>query len=53
MKLNIIKRSWEQVDKKGRKTLWEWDEGPELRAFIQRQATNQLHSDIKENAKRN
>ena len=37
MKLNIVKKEWEQIDKKGRKTLWEWEEGPELREFIKKQ----------------
>ena len=31
--------------------LWEWEETPELRAFIQRQATQQLHEDIKDGTK--
>lgn len=33
----MVKRTWEQVDKKGRKTLWEWEETPELAAFIAKQ----------------
>lgn len=26
---------------------WSWEEGPELRQFIEQQATNRLHEDIK------
>tara|TARA_B100000131_G_scaffold118300_1_gene115357 strand:+ start:534 stop:677 length:144 start_codon:yes stop_codon:yes gene_type:complete len=33
----MVKRTWEQVDKKGRKTIWEWEETPELAAFIAKQ----------------
>ncbi len=33
----VIKKSFETVDKKGRKSLWEWEEGPELREFIRKQ----------------
>ena len=33
----VVKRSWEQIDSKGRKTLWEWDETPEIREFIKKQ----------------
>ena len=33
----MVKRTWEQVDKKGRKTTWEWEETPELAAFIAKQ----------------
>ena len=29
---------------------WEWEETPELRAFIERQATKKLHEDMKDNA---
>ena len=55
MKLNpnkTEKKSWTKIDKKGREETWEWEETPELRAYIQAQATNQLHNDIKDNAKR-
>ena len=27
---------------------WSWEETPELRDFIKRQATNKLHEDIKD-----
>ena len=47
------KKSWTKIDKKGREETWEWEETPELRAYIQAQATKQLHNDIKDNAKRN
>ena len=30
---------------------WSWEEGPELREFIKRQATARLHDDIKLNKK--
>ena len=55
MKLNpnkTEKKSWTKIDKKGREETWEWEETPELRAYIQAQATKQLHNDIKDNAKR-
>tara|TARA_B100000214_G_scaffold58083_1_gene37531 strand:- start:6849 stop:6980 length:132 start_codon:yes stop_codon:yes gene_type:complete len=32
-----IRKSWTQTDSKGRKTVWEWDETPELRAYIKKQ----------------
>ena len=34
----MVKRTWEQVDKKGRKTLWEWEETPELAEYIAKQS---------------
>ncbi len=40
MKLNpdrIEKKSFTKTDKKGREETWEWEEGPELRAFIEKQ----------------
>ena len=57
MKLNpdrIEIKTHEVIDKKGRKTEWSWEEGPELREFIAKQdkvraATEQLHKDIKLN----
>ena len=36
MKLNpdrVEKKSWTKIDKKGREEVWEWEEGPVLRAF--------------------
>lgn len=30
---------------------WSWEETPELRAYIQRQATKKLHEDIKDGTK--
>ena len=50
MKLNpnrTEKKSWTKIDKKGREETWEWEETPELRAFIKAQATKRLHEDIK------
>jgi hypothetical protein len=32
-----IRKSWTQTDSKGRKTVWEWDETPELREYIKKQ----------------
>ncbi len=50
MKLNpsrTEKKSWTKKDKKGREETWEWEETPELRAYIKAQATKRLHEDIK------
>ena len=36
VKLNpdrVEKKSWTKIDKKGREEVWEWEEGPVLRAF--------------------
>ena len=44
----MTKRSYKKIDKKGREETWEWEEGPELRAFIKSQATQRLHEDIKD-----
>ena len=38
----MTKRNFEQVDKKGRKTTWEWEETPEATAALER-----LHRDMK------
>ena len=43
-----VKKSFTKKDKKGREETWEWEETPELRDFIKRQATNKLHEDIKD-----
>tara|TARA_B100000029_G_scaffold475951_1_gene519668 strand:- start:4 stop:183 length:180 start_codon:yes stop_codon:yes gene_type:complete len=43
-----VKKSFTKKDKKGREETWEWEETPELRDFIKRQATNRLHEDIKD-----
>ena len=51
MKLNpnrTEKKSWTKIDKKGREETWEWEETPELRAYIKAQATKRLHEDIKD-----
>ena len=44
--ISMTKRNFEQVDKKGRKTTWEWEETPEVTEAIQR-----LHDDIRRKAK--
>mgnify|MGYP001436372179 FL=1 len=51
MKRRVELRTHEVIDKKGRKTEWSWEEGPELREFIKRQAMTRLHDDIKLNKK--
>ena len=51
MKRRVELRTHEVIDKKGRKTEWSWEEGPELREFIKRQAMTRLHEDIKLNKK--
>tara|TARA_B100000900_G_C20352189_1_gene622781 strand:+ start:591 stop:725 length:135 start_codon:yes stop_codon:yes gene_type:complete len=33
----MTKRSMKKTDKKGRETVWEWEETPELKAFIEKQ----------------
>jgi len=38
----MTKKSFETVDKKGRKTVWEWEETPELTEFIKKQTGTQL-----------
>ena len=47
-KQGIVKKSWTKKDKKGREETWEWEETPELRAFISQQATKRLHEDMKD-----
>jgi len=39
---NMTKKEFKATDKKGRKTTWEWEETPEVRAALER-----LHTDIK------
>ena len=39
----MTKRTFEQVDKKGRKSTWEWDETPEVT-----EALKKLHQDMRE-----
>lgn len=41
-------KTYKKIDKKGREETWEWEETPELRAYIQAQATKRLHEDIKD-----
>ena len=38
----MTKRSYTKTDKKGREETWEWDETPELKAFIAKQTGTQL-----------
>ena len=47
-KQGIVKKSWTKKDKKGREETWEWEETPELRAYIKAQATKRHHEDIKD-----
>tara|TARA_R100000008_G_scaffold20676_1_gene10862 strand:- start:1453 stop:1608 length:156 start_codon:yes stop_codon:yes gene_type:complete len=42
----MTKRTWEQVDKKGRQSTWEWEETPEVREAVQR-----LHDDMRNASK--
>ena len=35
-------KTYKQIDSKGRETIWEWDETPELRAFIKKQSISKL-----------
>jgi len=35
-------KQFKKTDKKGREEIWEWDETPELRAFIKRQSLIKL-----------
>ncbi len=46
-KQDVVKKSWTKKDKKGREETWEWEETPELRAYIKSQATKKLHEDIR------
>ena len=36
-KSETVKKSWTKKDKKGREEVWEWEETPELRDFIEKQ----------------
>ncbi len=35
-------KTYKQIDSKGRETIWEWDETPELRAWIKQQSITRL-----------
>jgi hypothetical protein len=37
-----MKKTFERIDTKGHKEVWEWDETPELKAFIKRQSITKL-----------
>ena len=38
----MTKRTMKKTDSKGREEIWEWDETPELRAFIKQQSLTKL-----------
>ena len=38
----MTKRSMKKTDSKGREEIWEWDETPELNAFIKQQSIVKL-----------
>jgi len=38
----MTKRTIKKTDSKGREEIWEWDETPELRAFIKKQSITKL-----------
>ena len=33
-----MKKTFKKIDKKGHEEIWEWDETPELKAFIKQQS---------------
>jgi hypothetical protein len=35
-------KQFKKIDKKGHEEIWEWDETPELRAFIKKQSFSKL-----------
>ena len=35
-------KQYKKIDKKGHEEIWEWDETPELRAFIKKQSFSKL-----------
>jgi hypothetical protein len=35
-------KTFKKIDKKGHEEIWEWDETPELRAFIKKQSISRL-----------
>ena len=37
-----MKKTFKKTDSKGREEIWEWDETPELRAFIKQQSITRL-----------
>ena len=37
-----MKKTLKKTDSKGREEIWEWDETPELRAFIKKQSITKL-----------
>ena len=38
----MTKKSFKRIDSKGHEEIWEWDETPELKAFIKQQTVVQL-----------
>jgi hypothetical protein len=38
----MTKRTMKKTDSKGREEIWEWDETPELKAFIKKQSLLKL-----------
>ena len=38
----MTKRSVKKTDSKGREEIWEWEETPELKAFIKQQSITKL-----------
>ena len=39
-----MKKTFKRIDSKGHEEIWEWDETPELRAFIKQQTITHLSS---------
>ena len=42
MVLPMTKKTFKKTDKKGREEIWEWEETPELKAFIKQQSIIKL-----------
>jgi hypothetical protein len=38
----MTKKSFKRIDSKGHEEIWEWNETPELKAFVKRQTIIQL-----------
>jgi len=38
----MTKKSFKRIDSKGHEEIWEWDETPELKAFIKKQTVVNL-----------
>lgn len=37
-----MKKTFKRIDSKGHEEVWEWDETPELKQFIQTQASSKI-----------